>query len=113
MNFIFDLKKKKVSSSSSDSNTFSWNIDELAIIQPAKIEEFPIQQPHCTDPEVERQAQAAIDIFFKENQIIPSPWDNSDKNNYRKIDMQTPLRGYNENTSTKESQSFKKDCKLR
>ena len=80
-------------------------------MQPAKIEEFPIQQPHCTDPEVERKAQAAIDKFFKENQIIPSPCDNNVKNNSRKEDMQTPLRRFDDTVSTKDSQIFKKDCK--
>ncbi|XP_043463275.1 protein aurora borealis [Leptopilina heterotoma] len=97
----------KVSDTSPESNGFSWNIDELANIQPAKIEEFPIQQPHCTDPEIEREAQDAIDRFFRGNQIIPSPWDNGEKNNFRKTDMQTPLRGYSD--TAKESQSLKKD----
>ena len=80
----------------------------MAVIQPAEIEEFPIQQSHCTDPETERKAQAAIDTFFKENQIIPSPWDKIDENKSAKEEMQTPLRGFNE---TKESQNFTKDCR--
>ncbi|XP_033223783.1 protein aurora borealis [Belonocnema kinseyi] len=99
----------KVVSPSQGSPVFSWNIDELAVIQPAKIEEFPIQQPHCTDPEIERKAQAAIDRFFQENQIIPSPCDNNDKDNFRKENMQTPVRHFDDSVSSKESQTLKKD----
>lgn len=57
-----------------ESPEFRWSIDELARIRPAKIEESPMQQVSPPDPELEMRAQAAIDRFFKENQIIPSPW---------------------------------------
>lgn len=66
-------------------------MDDLALIQPAKIEEFPVQM-HCVDPETEIKAQAAIDKFFKKNQIIPSPWEIRRKDNRMKIEADTPIR---------------------
>ncbi|XP_015115239.1 protein aurora borealis [Diachasma alloeum] len=64
----------KVSPKMQGSPAFAWTIDELAIMTPAMIDEFPVQQNHCTDPEVEIHAQKAIDKFFSEPQIHPSPW---------------------------------------
>ncbi|KAF7994947.1 hypothetical protein HCN44_004419 [Aphidius gifuensis] len=64
----------KVSSVSPDSQEFSWTIDELAMMSPAKIDEFSIQNTHCSDPEAETHVQKAIDKFFSESQIHPSPW---------------------------------------
>ncbi|XP_014236583.1 protein aurora borealis [Trichogramma pretiosum] len=53
---------------------FVWSIDELALIQPAKIDELSVQQMHCSDPELEKNAQEAISKFFSNSQIIPSPF---------------------------------------
>lgn len=64
----------KVSTISSDSQNFSWTIDELATMSPAKIDEFSIQNIYCSDPETETHVQKAIDKFFSESQIHPSPW---------------------------------------
>ncbi|XP_036147913.1 protein aurora borealis isoform X2 [Monomorium pharaonis] len=70
----------KVPTPMQQSPGFAWNIDELAHIKPAKIEESPIQQMYSPDPETEMRAQAAIDQFFKEHHI-PSPWDIRQKGN--------------------------------
>lgn len=64
----------KVSAISPDPQGFSWTIDELAMMSPAKIDEFPIQSTHCSDPDAETHVQKAIDKFFSESQIHPSPW---------------------------------------
>nr|XP_033339908.1 uncharacterized protein LOC117228317 [Megalopta genalis] len=82
----------KVSNSSQQSPDFAWCVDELAMIQPASIEEFPEQQVHCIDQETEVKAQAAIDRFFKENKIIPSPWEVKKKDSRMEIKTDTPTR---------------------
>ncbi|XP_076640533.1 aurora kinase A activator-like protein bora [Colletes latitarsis] len=97
----------KVASPFQQSTDFTWSVDELALIQPAKIEEFPTQQINCVDPETEIKAQAAIDRFFKENQIIPSPWELKRKNNRTKEKVDTPKRA--SNNSHSESSRSKKD----
>lgn len=89
---------------------FKWNIDELAHIHPARIEESPIQQVYSPDPEVESQAQAAIDRFFKQNQIIPSPWQVREKINKPYIDIENPYRlMIDDMNSTKEILKSKKE----
>ncbi|XP_017762083.1 PREDICTED: protein aurora borealis [Eufriesea mexicana] len=97
----------KVSNSSQHSSEFAWSVDELALIQPAKIEEFPMQQIHCIDPETEIKAQAAIDQFFNENEIIPSPWEINRKEIRTKIEVDTPVRATSDLNS--ESSKSKKD----
>lgn len=94
---------------SQQSPEFSWSIDELAHIQPAKIEESPMQQVYSPDPEVELRAQAAIDRFFKENQIIPSPWQIKEKIKNPYIDMDIPCRVMDDVNSTKEFFKSKKE----
>ncbi|KAJ9601649.1 hypothetical protein L9F63_000182, partial [Diploptera punctata] len=64
---------KKVVSPSQDTHQF-WSIDAVAQIKPASIEEFNIQQCEAIDPETEREAQQAIDHFFHNTHIAPSPW---------------------------------------
>ncbi|XP_072757902.1 uncharacterized protein Bora isoform X2 [Anoplolepis gracilipes] len=97
----------KVSSPMQESPGFKWNIDELARIKPAKIEEFPLHQLHSPDPELEIKAQAAIDRFFKQNHIIPSPWDVRQKENKPPLD--TPNRPLDDVNSTKDFAKSKKD----
>ncbi|XP_076162836.1 aurora kinase A activator-like protein bora [Ptiloglossa arizonensis] len=97
----------KVSRSSQQPPEFEWSVDELALIQPAKIEEFPMQQIHCVDPETETKAQAAIDRFFKENQIIPSPWEMKRKDNLINMKVETPKRSLSD--LKLESSKLKKD----
>ncbi|KAL6432832.1 hypothetical protein ACFW04_006296 [Cataglyphis niger] len=98
----------KVSSPVQESPGFKWNIDELARINPAKIEEFPVHQVYSPDPELEVKAQAAIDRFFKQNHIIPSPWDIKQKEN--KPPLNTPNNRLLQNlNSIKDLSKSKKD----
>lgn len=97
----------KVSSPMQESPGFKWNVDELAHIKPAKIEEFPLHQIQSPDPELEVKAQAAIDRFFKQNHIIPSPWDVGQKEN--KASLSTPNRPLDDFNSTKDLLKSKKD----
>lgn len=97
----------KVSSPMQESPGFKWSIDELARINPATIEEFPVHQIHSPDPELEIKAQAAIDRFFKQNHIIPSPWDVRQKENKPSLD--TPNRPLDDLNSTKDLSKSRKD----
>ncbi|KAK2153939.1 hypothetical protein LSH36_281g09079 [Paralvinella palmiformis] len=66
--------------------SFQWTIDELAILKPADIEEFPNQPdaiPTQTDLDLEKRAQEVIDAYFANNLIAQSPWSNgSSKKNF-------------------------------
>ncbi|XP_076279022.1 aurora kinase A activator-like protein bora [Lasioglossum baleicum] len=97
----------KVSSASQQSPDFAWSVDELATMKPACIEEFPEQQIHTVDSETEVKAQAAIDRFFKENQIIPSPWDVKRKDGRIKLKTDTPTRVCSDTNAV--SSKLKKD----
>lgn len=93
---------------------FVWSIDEIALIQPAKIDEFSLQQMHCSDPEIEKNAQEAISRFFSENQIIPSPYDVAEKKKKRNVaekraDLTTPTRAHDCTNVSKESYRAKKE----
>lgn len=88
---------------------FKWSIDELAQMQPVKIEEFPKYQLDSPDPVVEMRAQAAIDNFFKRTQVIPSPWENRNKESNSSMNMDTPSRPLDNLNSTKEQSKVKKD----
>ncbi|XP_020292287.1 uncharacterized protein LOC109858953 [Pseudomyrmex gracilis] len=99
----------KTESPSHESPQFTWNIDELAHIKPAKIEEFPIHQVHSPDPGLEVKAQAAINQFFKKNQIIPSPWDDKQLTNKPYIQLDTPNRPLDDINSSKDLSKSKKD----
>lgn len=92
-----------------ESPGFKWNIDELARIKPAKIEEFPVHQVHSPDPELEVKAQAAIDRFFKQNHIIPSPWVIKQKETISSLD--TPNRPLDNLNSTKDLSKSRKEGK--
>ncbi|XP_012261183.2 protein aurora borealis [Athalia rosae] len=97
----------KVASPLQDSPSLVWSVDELAIIKPAKIEESPVQQLFCSDPEIEIKAQAAINQFFNTKQILPSPWDLKRKE--KKLEMSTPTRPQEDLNSTKDSHKSKRD----
>ncbi|KAL6257461.1 hypothetical protein P5V15_011032 [Pogonomyrmex californicus] len=99
----------KVPSPMRQSPEFTWSIDELAIMQPVRIEESPMQQVHSPDPELEVKAQAAIDRFFKQNQIIPSPWDTRQKGNKPFTCMNTP-KSSNDRSSPDELSKTTKDA---
>jgi len=85
---------------------FTWNIDELAHLKPVRIEESPVQQVYSPDLELETKAQAAIDRFFKQNQIIPSPWDARQKESKP---LDTPNRPSKDLNSTQELSKPTKD----
>ncbi|KAJ8667073.1 hypothetical protein QAD02_008735 [Eretmocerus hayati] len=96
---------KGVSPSHKSSPGFTWSIDEIALIQPAKIDEYPTQQMHCSDPEMERNAQEAISRFFSENQIIPSPYENKKS----ECDAVTPTQCHEDTNLSRESYKSRKD----
>ncbi|KAL0130686.1 hypothetical protein PUN28_002367 [Cardiocondyla obscurior] len=100
----------KVPSPMQQSPGFKWSIDELAQIKPARIEELSVQQPDSPDLELETKAQAAIDRFFKQNQIIPSPWDVKQKENKPLLPLDTPNRISNSMNSTQEISKSTKDA---
>lgn len=53
-----------------------WSIEQIAVLRPADIEETPNQE-HAgvgNDAETERRAQDAINRFFSQHEIVPSPW---------------------------------------
>ncbi|KYQ59044.1 Protein aurora borealis [Trachymyrmex zeteki] len=100
----------KVSSPMQQSPEFTWNIDELAHMKPVKIEESPIQQMYSPEPELEIRAQAAIDRFFMQNQIIPSPWDIKQKGNKPFLSLDTPSRSLNYFNSIQEVSKSTKDA---
>lgn len=89
---------------------FTWSIEELAHIKPARIEESPMQQV-SPDLELETRAQAAIDRFFKQNQIIPSPWDIRQKGSKPLLPLDTPNRLLNDLNSPQELSKPTKDGK--
>lgn len=62
-------------------NSFKWNIEHIAELKPVDIDEMPRQQDphHKPGSEAEARAQSAIDSFFKNNLIAPSPWTGSTK----------------------------------
>lgn len=74
-----------------------------------KIEEFLEHQTDSPDPELEIKAQAAIDRFFKQNHLIPSPWDVRQKESKPSLD--TPNRPLDDLNSTKDFSKSKKDGK--
>ncbi|XP_063709555.1 protein aurora borealis [Culicoides brevitarsis] len=55
------------------STQFEWTIDDVSSLAPANVEVSDQQFQQCHDPELEERAQAAINSYFKENEIVPSP----------------------------------------
>ncbi|XP_063400474.1 protein aurora borealis-like [Mytilus trossulus] len=60
---------------SDEKKAFRWSIEHLAVLHPADIDEMPHQQDphHGHDRETEEKAQRAIDTFFSNNLVVPSP----------------------------------------
>ncbi|KAK0167598.1 hypothetical protein PV327_004973 [Microctonus hyperodae] len=98
----------KVSPKSQDS-PFAWTIDELATIKPAKIEESPMQQTHYSDPEIEMKAQEAINQFFSQNSIHPSPW-NEKREPIKSLICMTPTRKIDGLIANNDISKTTKDC---
>ncbi|XP_015601357.1 protein aurora borealis [Cephus cinctus] len=100
----------QVSNSSRDSCGFAWSVEDLALLHPARIDESPMQQIHCTDPEIELEAQAAINKFFNAPQIIPSPWDAKRKESTKILNCNSPTCPVDNLNTTTESQKSKNEC---
>lgn len=81
-------------------------MEELALLHPAEIDESPIQHMHCSDPEIEKNAQEAISRFFSENQIIPSPLETTKKAQFLGGLRESPLAVEHDANLTET-----KDCK--
>ncbi|XP_038053392.1 protein aurora borealis-like isoform X2 [Patiria miniata] len=60
--------------SSKKSSLFRWSIDQLAILHPADIDEHALQQESTLDSDTEERAQLAIEQFFSQQHLVPSPW---------------------------------------
>ncbi|KAG8177575.1 hypothetical protein JTE90_011741 [Oedothorax gibbosus] len=61
-----------------DNGTFRWSIEHLSVLYPADIDETSVPDT-WVDAEQEVKAQKAIDTFFSQNSIVPSPWSSSPK----------------------------------
>lgn len=57
------------------STQFEWTIEDVSSLNPANVEVHETQFMSTTDPETEAKAQAAINSYFKEQIIVPSPID--------------------------------------
>ncbi|KAK3600785.1 hypothetical protein CHS0354_009216 [Potamilus streckersoni] len=66
---------------SEEKKPFRWSIEHLAVLNPADIEEMPHQQDAYLmhDKDVEEKVQRAIDQFFANHMIAPSPWSDDKK----------------------------------
>ncbi|RXG70160.1 Protein aurora borealis [Armadillidium vulgare] len=73
------LFKEVVSPSEKEDTEFAWNIDNLAILYPVPIETPGSEMEVPLDPEYEKKAQEAIDKFFRNTVVVPSPWTDSSK----------------------------------
>ncbi|XP_033102632.1 protein aurora borealis-like [Anneissia japonica] len=69
---IFKIKNTP-SSLTKKPSKFRWSIDQMAILHPADIDETP-QQDTQVDQDAEQRIQEAIDKFFSQNKVVPSPW---------------------------------------
>ncbi|XP_041467030.1 uncharacterized protein LOC121417404 [Lytechinus variegatus] len=57
---------------------FRWSIDQMSLLFPADIDELPQQQDASFIPkEKEEQVQQAINQFFSQKVVVPSPWSES------------------------------------
>nr|XP_054757391.1 protein aurora borealis-like [Lytechinus pictus] len=57
---------------------FRWSIDQMSLLFPADIDELPQQQDASFIPkEKEEQVQQAINQFFSQKVVVPSPWSQS------------------------------------
>nr|KAF7423265.1 hypothetical protein H0235_008548 [Vespula pensylvanica] len=109
--YIYYIRRLIISVSNlQQSPEFAWSVEELALIKPAEIEEFPLEQIYNVDPDIELKAQAAIDKFFMTNEIIPSPWESKKKEYKVDIKMDTPKRLTDKSNIIKDSfKTTKKD----
>ncbi|XP_070564901.1 protein aurora borealis-like isoform X2 [Ptychodera flava] len=53
---------------------FQWSIDNIAMLKPVDIDESSQQESVHPDTDLEEKAQNAIDKFFSQKHVVPSPW---------------------------------------
>lgn len=73
-----------------DNGQFRWSIDHVSVLYPADIDETSIQDV-WVDPDQEMKAQKAIDAFFSQSSIVPSPWSSGSKD--REVKFRRTVRG--------------------
>ncbi|XP_061182933.1 protein aurora borealis-like [Saccostrea echinata] len=78
--------------STDEKKPFRWSIEHIAELHPADIDEMPVYQQITPDKEVEERAQKAIENYFSNNLIAPSPWNSNSKGTGAKNLVQTPLK---------------------
>ncbi|XP_055932391.1 protein aurora borealis-like [Argiope bruennichi] len=61
-----------------ENGSFRWSIEHLSYLYPADIDETSLPETRV-DEEQEVKAQKAIDAFFSQSSIVPSPWSSSPK----------------------------------
>ncbi|GFS28185.1 protein aurora borealis [Trichonephila inaurata madagascariensis] len=74
-----------------DNGSFRWSIEHLSVLYPADIDETHIPDT-WVDAEQEMKAQKAIDTFFSQNSIVPSPWSSSPKEDRNTIKSRRKTR---------------------
>ncbi|KAH3830388.1 uncharacterized protein LOC127877570 [Dreissena polymorpha] len=77
---------------SEERRQFRWSIEHLAELNPADIDPMPMHQAPAVlpDRETEERAQRAIEQFFANNLIVPSPWSDPQKPRKKNILPSTP-----------------------
>ncbi|XP_019631898.1 PREDICTED: protein aurora borealis-like [Branchiostoma belcheri] len=100
---VFD---KVESTPSSGSTEFRWSIDQMAILHPADIPMEEVSRQHDTlhlthDRDVEEKAQRAINQFFSQSVVVPSPWTQSSPR--RKTNRVTTQQGVAEGADQESS----------
>ncbi|XP_052801620.1 uncharacterized protein LOC128232223 isoform X2 [Mya arenaria] len=78
---------------SGEKSVFSWNIEHIAELNPADIEDMPHHQHDHglhLDRETEERAQRAIEQFFANNLVVPSPWSDPKKPRKKPVLPATP-----------------------
>lgn len=69
------FKQSQNTPCSKKKNGFRWSIDQMSMLFPADIDELPQQQEtSLLSKEKEEQVQEAINQFFSQKDVVPSPW---------------------------------------
>ncbi|EDV29574.1 uncharacterized protein TRIADDRAFT_52099 [Trichoplax adhaerens] len=80
--FSPSLMKKLSTPNKPKTKTFRWSIDQIAVMNPADIDEQTDQDSTVLlSKEQEEESQNAIESFFSQNLIAPSPWVNKESKN--------------------------------
>jgi len=70
------FSKQETPASQKKKRAFRWSIEQISRLNPADIDEYPHQEYSSTfeREEDEIQVQKAIDEYFSQSSIVPSPW---------------------------------------